>query len=331
MSGFEENEISINSNGGTELSKRSIAANIPEELSNEFQVVASRLRDLQEDKIRVYWIHDLAEDPELQNLRDENNRNKFHKIVFVSYWQMNDFITKYNIPWTDKLCVIENPITPFDIREKETDKVNLIYFSTPQRGLDLLLPTFEVLANKYDNIHLNVYSSFKIYGWAQADEQFEPLYEKIRNHPQMTYHGFAPQEEMREAISNSHILAYPSTWIETSCRVLIESMSAGLMCVHSNLGALSETSAGLTTMYQFNQDKNTHANIFYQYLDHAIQVVNNPESKNYFRFVKTYADTRFNVNKISAQWENLMKELLQKYPTAESRKFPGQQFIYRTS
>ena len=331
MSGFEENEISIKSNGGTELSKRSIAAQIPEELAGEFQIVPSRLRDLEEDKIRVYWLHDLAEDPEVQHLKDENNRNKFHKIVFVSYWQMNDFITKLGIPWTDQLCVIENPIEPFVLREKPKDKINLIYFSTPHRGLELLVPTFEALAQKHTNIHLNVYSSFKLYGWEGADEQFKPLYDKIRNHPNMTYHGTVAQPEMREAVLDSHILAFPSIWPETSCRVLIESMSAGLMCVHPNFAALSDTSGGLTTTYQFEEDKFKHANAFYQYLDHSINVVNDPEAERYLKFVKAYADTRFNQSKIGSQWEVLMKNLLTKYPDAASRKIPGKQFIYKTS
>lgn len=335
MSGFEENEISIKSNGGTELYKRSIAKFIPEALSNEFQVIASRMRGLEEDKIRVYWVHDVADDPELQNLRDENNRNKFHKIVFVSHWQMNEFILKYNIPWTEKLCVIENPFVPLERHKKPTDKINLIYFSTPQRGLEILVPVFDALAKKYDNIHLNVYSSFKIYGWEEADAKFEPLYDKIRNHPQMTYHGFAPQNELREALTNTHILAYPSIWPETSCRVLIESMSAGLVCVHPNLAALSETSAGLTNMYQFDQDPNTHANIFMNSLDHAINLVSNDydnESvQSYINLVKVYADTRFNDMKIGGQWKHLMERLLAKYPDIESRKIPSKQFIYRTT
>lgn len=331
MSGFEENEISVKSSGGTELSKRSIASQIPEELSAEFQIVPSRLRELEEDKIRIYWVHDLAEDPEVQHLKDENNRNKFHKIVFVSYWQMNDFITKLGIPWTDQLCVIENPIEPFERHEKPTDKINLVYFSTPQRGLELLVPTFEALAQKYDNVHLNVYSSFKIYGWEEADKHFEPLYDKIRNHPQMTYHGFAPQEELRKALLEQHILAYPSIWPETSCRVLIESMSAGLVCVHPTLAALPETSGGLTSIYQFDQDNNKHANVFYQYLDHAVRMNNTEGLNKYLPFVKAYADTRFNLQKISGQWNHMMQELLLKYPDAESRKIPGKMFIYKTS
>jgi glycosyltransferase involved in cell wall biosynthesis len=331
MQGFEENEISVNSQGGTEITKRSIAKLIPEELSNEFQVIPSRLRDLNEEKIRIYWQHDLPEDPEVQHLANANSRRKFHKVVFSSNWQMNDFITKLRMPYDEKLTVIETPIEPFQKTEKPKDTINLIYFSTPHRGLNILVPTFEVLAQKYPNIHLHVFSSFKIYGWEDKDQEFEPLYEQIRNHPQMTYHGFAPQEVLREHLLKSHILAYPNIWPETSCRVLMESMSAGLMCVHPNLAALPDTSGGLTTMYQFNQDMKEHVNVFYQYLDHAIQVVNTDDMQKYLGFVKAYADTRFNITKVSGQWEYLMKDLLIKYPTTESRKIPGEIFVYKTS
>jgi glycosyltransferase involved in cell wall biosynthesis len=259
MVGFEENEISENANGGTELSKRSIAATLPEELLNNFQIIASRVRDLDEKKIRVYWQHDLPEDPEVKHLSDSSSRDKFNKFVFVSNWQLNEFNLKLGLPLNDKVIVIENPITPISFKNKPTDKINLVYFSTPQRGLEILIPVFEKLAEKYDNIHLDVFSSFKIYGWEDLDKQFNPLYDRIRKHPKMTYHGYADQETLRSRLAESHILAYPNIWKETSCRVLIESMSAGLMCVHPNYGALPETSAGLTSMYQFDENKNQHA------------------------------------------------------------------------
>jgi len=329
MSGFEENEISKNANGGTEISKRLLAKVLPEDLQNEFQIIASRFRQLEEDKIRVYWIHDMAGDPELENLRKPEFRDKFHKIIFNTHFQMNDFITKYQIPYDDKLEVIELPVKTLELKEKPKDKVNLIYFSTPQRGLDILIPVFEALCDKHDNIHLHVFSSFKIYGWDEVDKNYEPLYDMIRNHPHMTYHGYAPQEDMHKVLQESHILAYPNTWPETACRVLIESMSAGLMCVHPNLAALSDTSGMLTSMYQFQQDMKVHANIFYQYLDHAIQAVNREDVQQYLKFVKAYADNRFNADKISQTWEYSLRNLLEKYPTVESRKTPEQMFVYK--
>jgi len=330
MQGFEENEISKNANGGTELSKRAIGALIPEELSSEFQVIASRVRELNDKKIRVYWHHDLAEDPEVQHLKHQHNQDKFHKLVFVSNWQLEGFKTKLGMPMNEKVAVIENPITPIDYIEKPKDKINLIYFSTPQRGLDILVPTVELLAEKYSNIHLDVFSSFKIYGWDHADEQFEPLYNRIRENANMTYHGYADQETIRSYLQKAHILAYPNTWQETSCRVLIESMSAGLMCVHPNYGALPDTSGGLTSMYQFNEDKNKHAKIFYDYLEHAINVVDTDGARNYLKFVKTFADSRFNIEKIASQWNSMMENLLNQYPDESLRALKTEQFVYRT-
>jgi UDP-glucose:(glucosyl)LPS alpha-1,2-glucosyltransferase len=229
--------------------------------------------------------------------------------------------------------VIETPIEPLVLpaNPKPTDKVNLIYCSTPQRGLDILVPVFEQLAQDYDNIHLDVYSSFKIYGWDDVDSKFEKLFDRIRKHPKMTYHGFVKQDDLRTALLKAHILAYPNIWKETSCRALIESMSAGLLCVHPNYGALPDTSGGLTAMYQFNEDVNKHANLFKQYLEHAIGVVNKESAQNYLKFVKTYADSRFNIDKISSQWNGLLKDLSLKYPTVESRKFNNNEiFVYRT-
>ena len=330
MIGFEENEISAKANGGTEITKRSIAKYISPELANEFQIIASRVRDINPEKIRVYWQHDLPEDPEISHLKNENSRNRFHKFVFVSNWQLNEYHTKLNMPLNENVQVIENPIDPIAEHVKDKSKVNLVYFSTPQRGLELLVPVFIELAKNYDNIHLDVFSSFKIYGWEEADNAYEPLYNKIKEHPQMTYHGYADQQTIRQHLQKAHILAYPSVWKETSCRVLIESMSAGLMCVHPNLAALPDTSGNLTTMYQFNDDINKHANLFYNYLEHAINNVNKDEAQKYLRFVKAYADTRFNIGKISLQWEGMLKDLMVKYPSKESRKIQEELFTYKT-
>jgi hypothetical protein len=100
------------------------------------------------------------------------------------------------------------------------------------------------------------------------------------------------------------------------------------MCVHPNLAALSDTSGMMTTMYQFNEDPAKHAAMFYKYLEHAVTVVNTDEVQNYMKFAKAYADNRFNIDKISSQWESLLKELLEMYPTIESRKPQSEMFVY---
>jgi hypothetical protein len=99
-------------------------------------------------------------------------------------------------------------------------------------------------------------------------------------------------------------------------------MSAGALCVHPNFAGLPDTTGGMTMMYQGHSDHNIHANIFYQALGHAIETVNDDETQNYLKFVKTYADNRFNWNRISSQWEGLLNQLKGQYPTLESRALP---------
>lgn len=329
MSGFEENEISLKSNGGTELLKRGLAQRLPAGLADDFQVICSRVRELDNEAIRVYWMHDLPNDPECNHLASDAGRSRFHKMVFCSNWQYQQAQTILGVPYDDNSTVIENAVEPFKHTPKSFDKIRLIYTSTPQRGLEILVPVFSELAKKYPNIHLDVFSSFEIYGWKERDEQYKPLYDIIRSHPQMTYHGFAPNATVREHLERAHILAYPSIWLETSCCALIEAMSAGLLCVHPNFGALPDTAGGTTFMYQGDRDFRVHAQRFYGALDQAIQVVNLEAVQNHIRFAKMYADQRFNWTKIAAQWTDLMKSLKVQWPSDGSRALPKQMFTYK--
>lgn len=327
---MEENEISVKSNGGTEQTKRMVAANLPPGLIDEFQIICSRVRKIEEDKIRVYWIHDTANDPETNHLKNSSSRDRFHKLVFCGHWQYNQYLNTLNFPATEKCAVIDTPIVPIESFTKSKDEVRLIYTSTPQRGLALLVPVFIELAKKYSNIKLDVFSSFSIYGWDHADEQFRELFDTCRSHPQINYHGSQPNEVVRKYLQQAHIFAYPSIWQECNSRALIEAMSAGCLCVHPNLAGLSDTSGGITSMYQFIENPNQHASYFYGVLDQSINNIHNENTQNYLRFVKHYTDIRFNIDSIAQQWTGLLQTLKIQYPTLESRALPKPMWNYKT-
>ena len=164
MIGFEENEISKNANGGTELVKRRVAALLDQDLLSNFQIISSRIRELDESKIRIMWSHDLPEDPESEKMRDKKFRDKFHKMVFVSDWQYQRYQLICGLPYDTKSVVFEHGIVPFDasVLDKPKDIIRIVYISTPQRGLELVIPVFKHLAEKFSNIHLDVFSSFNI-------------------------------------------------------------------------------------------------------------------------------------------------------------------------
>lgn len=296
--------------GGTELIGYGLVDKVNPEVLKDTQIVMSRIRgELENDKVRIFVAHDLPGDPESDFLKD-GGWKKFHKLVFVSNWQLQAYISYYKIPWG--VCeVMKNAIQRFPDHEKPTDKIRLIYFSTPHRGLNILLAVFAKLVEKYDDIELDIYSSFSLYGWDDRDKDYEALFDQARNTPGVNYHGAVSNDEIREALKRSHILAYPCTWLETSCLVLMESMAAGLMCVHPNLGALPETSANWTLMYQFHEDLNEHANIFMNALEGAIGAMRErvPAVMSRLSSQAAYANIFYNWDIRGAEWESFLETL----------------------
>ena len=315
--GIAQDSLSVNANGGTELMKRGLEARLDPELLKEFQIFVSRVEEeLDETKIRILWLHDLPGDPASEHLKD-GGWKKFHKLVFASNWQMQAYINYYQIPWS-KCIVLQNAIDPINTIEKpKAGPIRLAYWSTPHRGLNILVPVFEKLCEIYDNIELDVYSSFKLYGWEQRDEPYKDLFEQCEAHPKINYYGTVPNEELRKNLKNTHIFAYPSTWPETSCITLMEAMSAGLLCVHSNYAALPETAANWTMMYQYSEDLQEHAGMFYQVLAGAIESLNN---ENVQQRISSHANVFYNWNVRKIQWEALLQSLLH-----EDRSLPKEE------
>lgn len=305
-----KDKLSQTAMGGTELMKYGLIDRLPKDLLENFQIFASRVEEpLDETKIRILWLHDLPGDPASEHLKN-GGWEKFHRLVFVSNWQMQAYIQAYSIPWS-KCMVLQNAIVPIDEHEKPTDgTIRLAYWSTPHRGLNILVPVFQKLCEKYDNIELDVYSSFNLYGWPERDEQYKALFETCEANPKINYHGTVSNEVLRENLKNTHILAYPSTWPETSCICLMEAMSAGILCVHPNYAALFETGANWTNMYQWHDDINEHASHFYAALDASIESYRAEGIQSRLASQKSYANVFYNWHLRSFQWESFLVSLL---------------------
>lgn len=311
----ESNELDRNAMGGTELLKHELYRRMPPELLNEFQIICSRVRDIQDDKLKVLWLHDLPGDPESAHLAD-GGWKKFDKLVFVSHWQQQQYANFLGVPY-DAGVVIRNAINPFEEPPKfagPDDTIKLIYTSTPHRGLNLLYAAFEHMTPIWEergiDVELDVFSSFKLYGWEERDKPYEELFDKLRAHDKINYHGTVSNDEIRTALQEAHIFTYPSTWQETSCLCLMEAMAAGLQCVHSSLAALPETSAFWTMMYDFAEDQNTHVNRFVQYLINGIDITRDEQFHLRLRQQAAYANSFFSWNIRQHEWRQLLEALV---------------------
>jgi UDP-glucose:(glucosyl)LPS alpha-1,2-glucosyltransferase len=308
---METNELSVNAKGGTELMLESLHNNIPKDLLDHFQIIPSRVRDVDDSKIKIYWLHDLPGDPESEHLR-QGGWNRFDKLVFVSNWQMQAYQKHYGLPW-HKCVVLHNAIEPIPAVEKPKDKIKLIYHTTPHRGLNILVPVFDQLSKEFDNIELDVYSSFKIYGWEQRDEPYKELFDACKQHPKINYHGTVSNTDIRSALQQAHIYAYPNIWQETSCISMIEAMSAGLFCIHPNYAALYETASNWTWMYQWQENQRDHAKLFYELTRNAIQLYNHEDSQNTLGAQKAYIDAFYGWQNRRQQWIGLLTSMLKEH------------------
>jgi len=304
-----ETDLSKNSKGGTEMMRNRLVENVDKTLLKKYAVHLSRPRELYGDVKNIFYCHDLALDPENKILKD-NGWEKFDHFVFVSYWQRDQYILIYGIPYS-KCTVIQNAIElEYSPIEKQTGQIRLIYHTTPHRGLELVYPIVDALSKQYDNIHLDVYSSFSIYGWKQRDKPFKELFNKIKNHSHMTYHGSVNNNAILDALKKSHIFLFPSIWQETSCIAMIEAIRSGVLVIHPSYGALQETAVDATVMYEYTEIANDNANMAFSVVKNLLEAQKiEPNLFNNMTSSERFALPKNSINNFTNSWNNLLRHL----------------------
>lgn len=303
-------ELSKNSNGGTEMMRQRLVNNVDKDSLSKVAIHLSRPRELYDDVPNILWCHDLAVDPENRVLND-GGWEKFDHFVFVTSWQRDQYIVRFGIPYS-KCSVIHNAIEKeYAPVQMATDKVRFIYHTTPHRGLELLVPVFDALSKQFDNIHLDVYSGFGIYGWEDRDEAYKGLYKNIEAHPNMTYHGVKSNAEVLAALQEAHIFLYPNIWPETSCIALIEAIKSQCICIHPNFAALPETAANATVMYDYIEDPQKHANYAFAVARQILtSMQTDPNYFNGFTYSDRFALARNNIPSFVNMWNAVIRNVL---------------------
>ncbi|MFC1586159.1 glycosyltransferase family 4 protein [Fibrobacterota bacterium] len=293
--------------GGSEIVYHGLLSSINPELREGYDIcMTPRIPDKR--KITVLYCQCSYDDSNWNGpLKDSNFVDMFDHIILVSHWQFEKFRQHFSLP-EHKCHVIKNCIDPVGYREKpKSGKLKLIYLSTPNRGLDVLVDAFVMLGR--EDLELDVYSSFKIYGPAfeKAEESFKPLYDYCRQAEGVNYHGSVSNPEVRQALQRSHIFAYPSTFEETFCVALAEAMSAGCWPVLSNIGALPEISGGYGTMYGFLPSKREHAKRLAKVLDRVADSYQTPQIKEQLKRQVEHVDFFHSWERRAGEWQSFFE------------------------
>lgn len=291
--------------GGTEIIKYELQKRLPQELLSKFQIICDRITTLDQNKIRLFWVHNTADQVDTRHLANRG-WEKFHKIIFISHYQKEDYQRTYGIP-PSYCVVIPYGIIPIK-EEKKPEQLQLIYCSTPHRGLSLLVDVFEEIAEEYD-VSLRVHSSYSIYGWNEKQKEFErsSLYSRMENHQKIQNYGFTEHNDLLKSLSQSHIFTYPCVYKETFCLSLIEALSAKCLTIHPDYSCLPETASNWSLMYSYHENLTQHKEQFKKTLLKAIK--NYHSYENHLNKQKEYIDTFYNWNIIIPRWISFLENI----------------------
>lgn len=203
--------------------------------------------------VRALWCHDV-----IYPFTNEQF-DRMTDIICLSEWQ-RDYWASHAEGTEEKLRIIRNgislgtmdgdPFFPDAERGFEERKPKVVYSSSADRGLDVMLTVWPEIRKKVADAELHVF-----YGWETFDliararpelraykAKVEALLEACGGEEGGVFmRGRLPQPELYKEFQEARVWGYPTAFLETSCITAMEVRAAGCAIVTSDHGALHET------------------------------------------------------------------------------------------
>ena len=296
--------------GGSENQMRFLLKYLPDECFKDINLILNNANSdlIEKDKINVLWMHHFVNQKEAKNLASKDFINKLDWIVYNSNWNLEKHIYQFKVP-ENKCIVIKNAIEKIDFQEKPKNKIQLIYHTTPWRGLTHLLKIFKKL--NLENVELNICSSTLIYGKkfdSLLGKNYEKLFDECKNTKNVNYYGFLDNKKTIDLLKKMHIFSYPSVWHETSCIAAIEAMAAGCEVVTTNLGALYETCSSFGTFVDFDRNFDNLEKKYYKTLLSSIQNFWSEENQKKLKLQSEVINSTYSWEARSKEWKKFFEE-----------------------
>ena len=205
--------------------------------------------------VRALWCHDHSYPEQIT----EERAAKMTHVIVLSDWQRDRFARLY--PYlAEKLVVIRNGIPLLDgagddrypdaERPFTERKPRVVYSSSADRGLDVLLELWPRIRARSPEAELHVFYGFDVLdraalmipGLAEHKARVLALAANAGGEEGGVFlRGRVGQAELAREMQDARVWAYPTAFLETSCITAMEARAAGLALVTSDLGALAET------------------------------------------------------------------------------------------
>ncbi|HEY6018624.1 MAG TPA: glycosyltransferase family 4 protein, partial [Candidatus Paceibacterota bacterium] len=220
-------------------------AEIPSDLYIAWRSPEAADWDINTKKL-VLWMHDTDAGDRITPARVR----KFDAIVVLTEWHRNHMMRMYPFIPKEKFVIIGNGVDIENFNgEVEREPHRVIYSSSPDRGLDVILEgIWPKVVEAIPDAELHLY-----YGWNTIDKFVDsfPHLVKLKNRlielllqtKGVVQHGRVNQKELAQSFQKSSVWLYPTHFTETYCITAIEAQLGGAIPITNHLAALAETVA----------------------------------------------------------------------------------------
>lgn len=244
-------------------------------------------------------------------IMDQNNKTNVYLDKIDKYFCLShrhkDFVSEYhNIP-KDKILVTSNGIdfTRFNKNIKK-NPYKMIYSSSPDRGLDIVLPLFDQVKQQVPQAELHIFYGFENF----RDQNYIKLIkDEINKRKDVHYHGRVGQDVLAEEFLSSGIWGYATNFAETFCITAVEAMASGTIPVTSDYWGLTDTVKEGGILIPMHNNPNTLYLKSYQdvWVNNIVELMKDSALAQFWRERGIQRASRFSWEAVAKQWDNYFK------------------------
>jgi len=218
------------------------------------------------------------------------------------------FVSQYhNIP-LDQILMTANGLDfeRFNKPHIKKDPNRLIYSSSPDRGLEYMMPVLDDVYKQHPQMQLHVYYGFENF---RDQNYISKIKKEMNKRPYITYHGRVGQDVLAEEFLKSGIWSYFSNFSETFSISALEAMQAGGVCLSSGYWGLIDTVRDGGILIDLNDNPNNiHTDVYKnKWKEECLRLLKDQEYAEQWRQKGYERVKRFTWSAVAKQWDQYFR------------------------
>lgn len=281
-------------------------------------------------KLKLLWVHDIhcgQPSPQMHKWL-----LGFDRIMCLSEWHKGYFRSVYPHIHPDTIVVTRNGIDAARFAGEVPQKKNkLVFPSSANRGLDIMLALFPRIKEQVPDVELHVFYGFETWertammmGNKPELEQIAWYRKRLSEIPGVVWRGRVNQQTLAQEMMESKVWSYPTAFTETSCITALEAQASECVPVTSNLAALSETVKWGIRIDGSNMDQAYHQ----VFVDQVVQLLRDDEKRMAVAKLGREWALQFTWEALAVDWAEMFEQLI---ATMEDERVPRYEPMLRAA